>query len=135
MIERVTGSGFQKAWAVVEPALSIKNRRDYSRATRVLDRLLDEIGDNRQHPLCDYIDILGTLIEEYEKQHLRIPQASPQSVLRELMDQHGLKQSDLPEVGSQGVVSEILSGKRSLNARQIKALCRRFSVSAEVFLA
>jgi len=40
--------------------------------------------------------------------------------LNALMEEHGLKQSDLSEIGSQGVVSEILSGKRQLNVRQIK---------------
>ncbi len=50
------------------------------------------------------------------------------------MDQHGLKQSDLPEVGSQGVVSEILNGGRELNVRQIKALSSRFGVPAAAFL-
>jgi HTH-type transcriptional regulator/antitoxin HigA len=50
------------------------------------------------------------------------------------MDEHGLTQSDLSEVGSQGVVSEILSHKRQLNGRQIKALSKRFGVSASVFL-
>ena len=51
------------------------------------------------------------------------------------MQQHGLRQSDLPEVGSQGVVSEVLAGKRPLNARQVKALVRRFKLAAEGLLA
>jgi HTH-type transcriptional regulator/antitoxin HigA len=50
------------------------------------------------------------------------------------MDEHALTQSDLPEVGSQGVVSEILSGKRSMNVRQAKALAARFNVSPAVFI-
>ena len=50
------------------------------------------------------------------------------------MDEHGLTQSDLPEVGSQGVVSEIIHGKRDLNVRQIRALATRFKVSPSVFL-
>ena len=50
------------------------------------------------------------------------------------MDQHELKQSDLPEIGSQGVVSEILTGKRELNVRQVRALAQRFSVSAATFI-
>jgi len=50
------------------------------------------------------------------------------------MTQHGLRQGDLPELGSQGVVSEILSGKRELNVRQIRALGERFGVSAATFL-
>jgi transcriptional regulator with XRE-family HTH domain len=50
------------------------------------------------------------------------------------MEEHNLKQSDLPEVGSQGVVSEILSGKRKLNICKIKALSERFGVSPAVFI-
>ena len=46
-----------------------------------------------------------------------------------------LSQSELPEIGSQGVVSEILNGKRSLNIRQIKALAERFNVSPATFLS
>ena len=54
--------------------------------------------------------------------------------LKFLMAQHGLNQSDLPEIGSQGVVSEILSGKRELNIRQVRALSQRFGVSAATFV-
>ena len=51
------------------------------------------------------------------------------------MDQHKLRQSDLrDELGTQGVASEVLSGKRKINARQAKALAGRFGVSADVFL-
>jgi HTH-type transcriptional regulator/antitoxin HigA len=49
------------------------------------------------------------------------------------MEQHGLSQGDLPEIGSQGVVSEILRGKRELNVRQIAALSKRFGLPADVF--
>ena len=50
------------------------------------------------------------------------------------MEQHDLGQSDLPEIGSQGVVSEIISGKRGLNVRQISCLAKRFNVSPGVFV-
>jgi len=50
------------------------------------------------------------------------------------MEAHGLTQSDLPEIGSQGVVSEILSGERELNIRQIRRLAKRFGVSPAVFI-
>jgi len=45
-----------------------------------------------------------------------------------------LTQSDLPGVGPQSVVSEILSAKRQLNLRQIRGLAERFAVSVEVFI-
>jgi HTH-type transcriptional regulator/antitoxin HigA len=54
--------------------------------------------------------------------------------LNALMKEHGLKQSELSEIGSQGVISEILSGKRQLNVRQIKLLSKRFKVSPAVFI-
>jgi len=60
--------------------------------------------------------------------------ASGVDALRFLMMQHGLKQRDVPEVGSQGVVSEVLAGKRSLNLRQVRALSKRFAVSPATFL-
>jgi HTH-type transcriptional regulator/antitoxin HigA len=44
------------------------------------------------------------------------------------MDQYELAQSDLSELGSQGIVSEILNGKRNINLRQIKALSQRFNI-------
>jgi HTH-type transcriptional regulator/antitoxin HigA len=55
-------------------------------------------------------------------------------MLRFLMEEHSLKQSDLPEIGSQSLVSEILSGKRELNVRQIRALAKRFGVSPAAFI-
>jgi HTH-type transcriptional regulator/antitoxin HigA len=51
------------------------------------------------------------------------------------MEAHGLTQSELPEIGSPGVVSEILSGERELNIRQIRHLAKRFGVSPAVFIA
>ncbi|CAG0940149.1 partial Antitoxin HigA, partial [Candidatus Brocadiaceae bacterium] len=99
----------------------------------LLNQLLDEVGDNEQHPLYSLLDTMGTLISCYEQEHCTIPDASPQDVLAYLMQEHGLKQSDLSEIGSQGVVSEILNGKRQLNKRQIVALAERFAVSPEVF--
>ena len=50
------------------------------------------------------------------------------------MQEHGLRQADLPEIGSQGVVSGVLGGRRELNARQIKWLAKRLGVSPAVFV-
>lgn len=78
--------------------------------------------------------MLTLLIERYEEAHYSIPQASPADVLRFLLDQHGLKQHDLAaELGGESVVSEVLSGKRKLNAAHIEQLSKRFHVSPAVF--
>ena len=121
-------------WANIAPLLSIRNEREYNAAVKRLNELLDEIGDNEKHPLYGLLDTLGTLIEIYEEEHSPIPDASGAEVLRFLMEEHGLTQSDLSEVRSQGVVSEILNGKRELNVRQIQILVEKLKVSSAVFL-
>jgi HTH-type transcriptional regulator/antitoxin HigA len=121
-------------WAAVRPILAIRSEADYDRAVLALNELLDEVGVVDQHPLYDFLDTLGTVIAAYEAEHLRLPDVRGREVLAHLMAEHDLRQADLPEVGSQGVVSEILSGKRELNVRQIRALAGRFGVSPAVFV-
>lgn len=121
-------------WSIIEPILSIRNESNYDRATEELDQLLDAIGDDEQHPLYNLLDTLGALIYSYEEENMTIPEGSGVDALRYLMEEHNLTQADLPEIGSQGVVSEILSGKRELNVRQIRGLAQRFGVSPAVFL-
>jgi HTH-type transcriptional regulator/antitoxin HigA len=124
---------FKRAWSVVGAGLSVKTEQDDRKAVALLDRLLDEGGDDERHPLFGFLEVLGTMVESYESDHVEIRGASGTDVLKRLMDEHGLTQSDVPEVGSQGIVSEILHGRRALNARQIKALSERFGVSPAVF--
>ena len=124
----------QVHWKNIAPLLCIRNEREYNAAIKHLNELLDEIGDNEKHPLYSLLDTLGTLVHAHEEEHYPIPDVSGAEVLRSLMEEHGLTQSDLPEVGSQGVVSEILSGKRELNVRQIRLLAERFGVSTAVFV-
>jgi len=124
----------QDHWLALSPLLSIQSEDDYDRAVAWLNALIDEIGPNEHHPLYELLDTLGTVLHAYEETHHPIPASSSSDVLRYLMEEHNLTQADLPEVGSQGVVSEILSGKRELNVRQIRALAQRFGVSPAVFV-
>ncbi len=112
----------------------LHTNKDYARATEMLDAILDEIGEDEQHPLAELADALGVFVEKYEAEHVRIPEAKPAAVLKFLMQEHGLRQADLPQIGSQGVVSEVLAGRRVLNSRQIKQLAKRFGVSPAVFV-
>ena len=82
----------------------------------------------------DELDVLADLVEAYENRHHPIAPGSGLRALKHLMQANGLTQSDLPEIGSQGVVSEILTGKRDLNVRHIRALAVRFGVAAAVFV-
>lgn len=124
----------QSHWTAIRPYLTIQNEDDYDRLVAQMNDLIDEVGENEAHPLYEFLDTLGTVLHAYEEIHFQIPTANGAEVLGFLMEQHDLRQSDLPEIGSQGVVSEILNGKRELNVRQIRELARRFHVSPAVFI-
>ena len=124
-----------KIWPGIQNIFSVPhNQKEYNRLVHILDGLIDEVGENESHPLASLMETLGSLIESYEIQHFPEIEGSPIDTLKALMQDHGLKQSDLAEIGSQGVISEILSGKRQFNARQIKLLSKRFNVSPTVFM-
>ena len=114
-----------RAWHQLESLLVINTESDYRRARQALDDLIDEVGSNERHPRAGLMDTLGTLVHAWEEAHSPVPKASPRKILAFLMEEHGLKQQDLKEVGTQGIVSEILAGKRELNVRQIRKLAQR----------
>lgn len=116
------------------PLGTLRTKKDYARAVEMLDAILDEIGEDAKHPMAELADAISVFIEKYEAEHVPILDLKPPAVLKFLMSEHDLRQSDLPEIGSQGVVSEVLTGKRELNTRQIKRLAKRFNVSPAVFV-
>jgi len=124
-----------KVWPTVSKVVStIHSERQYNRAIKILDEWIDEVNIKSDPVKESLIDTLGTLIKDYEDRNIKELKSDPISVLKYLLKEHGLKQSDLKEIGSQGVVSEILNGKRKLNLRQIELLSKRFSVSPSVFI-
>src|SRR5215472_10487088 len=88
----------------------LRSERDYRKAVAILDEIIDKVGQDERHPLADLAEALAMFIHSYEETHAKIREATGPEVLRSLMEEHHLTQSGLPEIGSQGVVSEILSG-------------------------
>jgi HTH-type transcriptional regulator/antitoxin HigA len=100
--------------------------------TKALYRLTAEPHPTKAQ--VEAIELLTLLIERYEEEHYSLPKSSPADVLRFLLSQHGLKQRDIAaDLGGESVVSEVLSGKRKLNATHIELLSKRFHVSPAVF--
>ena len=124
-----------KVWPVVSKVLStFETEQQYNKAVRWLDELIDEAGENEALLIESLIDTLGTLVKDYEDRNIPEPDADPIDCLKFLMEEHNLKSSDLPKMGNQEVVSDILSGKKPLTVKQIKALSERFNVSPAVFV-
>ncbi|MGK7899023.1 MAG: type II toxin-antitoxin system HigA family antitoxin [Xenococcus sp. (in: cyanobacteria)] len=124
----------KQQWTLIAPYLTISNDQEYEQAIARLNSLIDEVGTNEAHPLYSLLDTLGILIEAYESENYEIPDCTGVEMLLYLMEEHSLTQSDLPEIGSQEVLSEIINGKRELNIRQVKTLAQRFHISSSVFL-
>jgi HTH-type transcriptional regulator/antitoxin HigA len=110
----------------------LRSEKEYRKATAMLDEIIDEIGQDEVHPLADLAEAM--FIHSYEETNAKIRAATAPEVLRSLMEEQGLTQSEVPEIGSQGSVSEIPSGEGDLNIRQIRRLAKRFGVSPAVFI-
>lgn len=121
-------------WQAIGPLLTIRGEQDYAAAVERLSLLLDEIGDNEQHPLYRLLDTLGTLVHAYEEEHVPIPEASAPEVLEYLMEEHGLGPGELPELGGASSVRAVLARERELHIGEIRALAERFRVSPAVFI-
>lgn len=105
----------------------IKTEADYRKA---LERL-EEIFDSKMGtPESDEADILGLLVDEYEKKHYHIDAPDPIEAIKIRMEEMNLRQVDLADViGGKNRVSEVLNRKRKLTLEMIRNLTRRLNLS------
>ncbi|MCZ8322634.1 MAG: helix-turn-helix domain-containing protein [Novosphingobium sp.] len=122
------------AFVAEVPVRPIRSDADYDQMVALMNQLLDVVGDNESHPLAPVLALIGDQVAGYDSGHFAIPRSEPREVLRYLMDQQGLKQSDLGDVLAQPNVSAILNGHRSISRDVAKALAQRFNVAVDVFL-
>lgn len=125
-----------RAWSLLEkviPLGPIRNEAHYRRVAKFLDELLTEVGGNEKHPMSGLLYTVGEIVREYELRTDPVPDVRGAEVVAFLMQSHKLSQSELPEIGPQSVVSDILSGERILNARMIGRLAARFKLPTDVF--
>ena len=112
----------------------IRTEEDNERYLRVVEHLMD-LGERIAPEQRELMDLLVTLIERFEGERYSLSAASPVEVLRDLMEARGMRPAALATlIGSKGVASEILNGKRGLSKTNIKRLAEYFGVSPEVFL-
>ena len=120
-------------WVALHEALGlggpVRDEAHYEQLLGVVEELMGNVPTLESSPLGGLVDLVADRLREYEARAHPWPDTSTAATrLAFLMEQHGLLQCDLPEVGAQSVVSAVLSGKRTLNLRQIRALARRFCV-------
>jgi HTH-type transcriptional regulator / antitoxin HigA len=112
----------------------IETKEELERTEEVISSLLkksDKISPEEEKLL----DLLSDLVEDYEDEHYPIEDAPPKEILKFLMEQNDLKQTDLlPIFGSSGIASEVVNGKRSISKTHAKKLAEYFKVSVELFI-
>lgn len=111
----------------------IKTPSDYKLALKRLEEIFDAAMGTEE---SDDADILGLLIDEYEKKHYPIAPPDPIEAIKIRMEEMQLKQIDLVDaIGGKSRVSEILNRKRKLNVEMIRKLTERLSISPSVLIS
>ena len=87
-------------------------------------------------PELEELELLGVLIEQYEKIHYPIAPPHPIEAIKFYLDQMGLSELELNTIlGSRSRKSEILSGKRKLSLPMIRVLHEKLKIPAETLIA
>lgn len=111
----------------------IETEEEYDRALAVAERLT--FSKNRTPEEQTLHKLIVTLIEAYETQNYPMDESAPHEILQHIMEVSDTRQADLVGIiGSSGVVSEVVNGKRSISKAQAKALGGYFKVKSSLFI-
>ncbi len=112
---------------------AITSEEELERLTLIVDRLA--VKQRLPPEESRLLHLLSTLIEVYEDEHHNIPDAPSHLMIQGFMQERGLRNKDLEQVlGSSGVTSEVINGKRKPSKTQIKNLAEFFQVSPDFFI-
>ena len=121
-----------KTWFDTMNITPIKTRKDYQNALKRLEVIFDAPNETTE---SDEADLLGLIIDEYEKKHYPIEAPDPIEAIKIRMEEMHLKQIDLVnEIGGKSRVSEILNRKRKLTVDMIRNLNKRLNLSPELLI-
>ena len=108
------------------------SKGENQRLLTAIEKLMKKGEDDRTPAENAMLDLLGTLVGEYEQRVYPRRKSTPAEMLAFLMEQNNLTSTKLPLPANR--VSEILSGKREVSKAQAKSLGDFFHVSPALFL-
>ena len=110
----------------------IKTKKDYQNALLRLEKIFDAKPGSAEG---DELEVLGMLIDAYEKNHFPIALPDPIEAIKFRMEQLGYTQSDLANVvGLKSRASEILNRKRKLTLEMIRNLHETLNIPTDVLI-
>ena len=111
----------------------ITNEAEFEAANESIELLLNCPEDSEDEKILEAITILAS---EYEKKHYPIPKPNPIEAIKYKMEELKLSQKDIAKYfGGENRVSEVMTGKRKLSLRMIKALHQNLGISAATLLS
>ncbi|WP_406695460.1 helix-turn-helix domain-containing protein [Singulisphaera sp. Ch08] len=115
------------------PLRPLRSEDDLDAAIAMIDRI--RARKDRGEQENDYLEVLAGLVETYEAEAYPIPDLDPVAMLRFLIEQHAVTQSQLSEQTglAMATISEILNGKRGISEKARKTLAKRFNVAPSLF--
>lgn len=106
---------------------------EYDRALEIAERLT--FKQDKTAAEIKLLKLVVALIEDYESLNYPMENVAPHQLLQHLMAENNIRQADLVGIiGSRGVVSEVVNGKRTISKAQAKALAQMFDVSSGLFI-
>ncbi|MBN3908799.1 MAG: transcriptional regulator [Nostoc sp. NMS1] len=125
-------AAYSSLLAEVAPKV-IETEEEYDRALTVAERLT--FCKNRTPEEKGLHKLIVMLIEAYEAENYPMDESAPHEILQHIMEVTDTRQADLVGIiGSSGVVSEVVNGKRSISKAQAKALGDYFKVTPSLFI-
>ncbi len=110
----------------------IRTEAQHRAALKDIERLWEAPLRSPEH---DRLEVLATLVEDYEQRRHPIYPPDPVEAIRFRMEQLGLDRKALePVIGSRARVSEVLSRRRRLTLDMIRRLRDQLGIPADVLL-
>ncbi len=111
----------------------IDSESEYDRTLAIAERLT--FKQDKTPAEIKLLKLVVALIEDYESQNYPMEDVAPHELLQHLMAENNIRQADLVgAIGSRGVVSEVVNGKRAISKAQAKELGKLFDVSPGLFI-
>jgi HTH-type transcriptional regulator/antitoxin HigA len=110
----------------------VKTEHDYLDALKRLEVIFDAMPNTAEG---DELEVLGLLIDNYEKTHFPIELPDPIEAIKFRMEQLNYNNNDLAHIiGLKSRVSEILNKKRKLSINMIRKLHEALQISTDVLV-
>ena len=116
-------------WHYLEPYAKVPSTKsEYQKQRELLEGLMELALHKKDKHLTNLLQLVARNLKIYEQEQFALKHTTAREILNFLMEEHQLTQADLPEIGSQSLVSKVLAGKRKLTSEQISKLAHRFHI-------